>query len=571
MGSTTSTKSRCASTARSIKRFKVGGKYKGADAGILIAIPEDDVEGQKLHAYHLDADNDFNFRLPIKAGARTISASFTDRAPGVDEMVPLRARSIKSSNFDDASAPSIGTIEVSGPHNAVAPQDTVSRRQIFVCRPAAAREDDACARRIISTLARRAYRRPVTDADTRELMKLYTIGRQDGNFDAGIGRALEGLLSMPAFLFRLEQDPANAKPGQTYRVSDLELASRLSFFLWKSIPDDELLDVAARGRLKEPAVLSQQVRRMLADGKATRWMNDFVGQWLQVRNLQAMEPDPNIFPGFDDNLREAMIKETALFFESQVRDDRPVQDLLQSNYTFLNQQLARHYGVDNVYGSHFRRVQTDRSGAAGTAWTGERLDRFVIRAPDLGRAARQVGAREPARHAATGAAAQRAAARRERREERAQVAARPHGTAPRQPGLRVVPQPHGSAGICARELRCHRQMARQGGRRRHRPVQHPRRRDEDCQPADLPRAAPQPEESVHRHRHGKAARVRDGPLGRILRSADAFAQLVRETAGVDHKWSALILGIVNSQPFQMRRVLEQKEPAAAGTTVAQAR
>ena len=396
-----------------IKRFKVGGKYKGADAGILIAIPEDDVEGKKLHAYHLDADDDFNFRLPVKAGSRTIAASFTDKAPGVDEMVPLRARSIKSATFDDASAPSIGTIEVSGPHNAKAPDDTLSRRQIFVCRPATAREDDACARRIVSTLARRAYRRPVTDADTRELMELYAAGRQDGNFDAGIGRALEGLLSMPAFLFRLEQDPADARPGQTYRVSDLELASRLSFFLWKSIPDDELLDVATRGRLKEPAVLSQQVRRMLADGKASRWMNDFVGQWLQVRNLQAMEPDAELLPELRRQLARGDDQgDLALLREPGARRSAGAGPVAVELH--VPQSAA---GASLRYRQRLRQSlpprADDRSGTAGPARTGQRVDGVVVRAPHVGRPARQVGARESAGHAAATAAAQRAAAERE--------------------------------------------------------------------------------------------------------------------------------------------------------------
>jgi mono/diheme cytochrome c family protein len=356
---------------RLVKRFTIGGKYKGADAGILIAIPEDEVEMQKLHAYHLEADKDFNFSIPIAAGTRTVVATFTDSAPAESEMVPLRPRSLKSSNFDDASDPAIGSIQISGPLEAKAPKDTPSRRKIFVCRPAAAADEDPCARRIVSALARRAYRRPVTAADLRELMGLYALGRRDGgDFEAGIGRALEGLLAMPAFLLRFEQDPVGAAPGQNYRVSDVELASRLSFFLWKSIPDAALLSVAVRGQLHEPAVFEQQVRRMVADPRASRWMNDFVGQWLMVRNIRAQEPDPNIFPGFDDNLRDAMLKETELFFESQVREDHSVLDLLHANYTFVNDRLAEHYGMKNVYGGQFRRVPVDdpaRQGILGQA------------------------------------------------------------------------------------------------------------------------------------------------------------------------------------------------------------
>jgi hypothetical protein len=356
-----------------VQTYKVGGKYKGADAGILIAIPEDEVEAQKLHAYHLDADKDFNFRLTVKAGARLISAAFVDRAPSVNEMVPLRPLSIKSSNFDDASDPGIGSIEIAGPYGAngaKAPDDTASRRAIFSCRPSRPADEEPCARKILTTLSRRAYRRPVSDPDVRELMSLYTLGLKDGNFDAGIGRALEGLLSMPAFLFRVEQDPPGAGSGQPYRVSDAELASRLSFFLWKSIPDDELLDVAARQRLSQPAVFNEQVRRMLADPKSTRWMNDFVGQWLTIRNLQAQEPDAGIFPNFDDNLRDAMTKETELFFESQIRGDRSLLELLRADYTYLNQRLAEHYGIAGVYGSHFRRVPVAdpaRQGLLGQA------------------------------------------------------------------------------------------------------------------------------------------------------------------------------------------------------------
>ncbi len=355
-----------------VQRFTVGGEYKGADAGILIAIPED--RGRSARSCtritstptrtSISGSRSRRARAPSRPRSPTTGRAST-------RWFRCKPRSIKSSNFDDASAPSIGTIEIAGSagRERSGRYGRAGARSSSVSPPARA-NDDACARRIVTTLARRAYRRPVTDVDIRELMRLYASGRQDGTFDAGIGRALEGLLSMPAFLFRIEQDPAGGRPGQTYRIGDLELASRLSYFLWKSMPDDELLDLAARGRLKEPAVLTSQVKRMLADAKASRFMNDFVGQWLTVRNLQSMEPDPNIFPNFDDNLRQAMLRETELFFESQVRENRGVLDLLQSNYTFLNQQLARHYGITNVYGSHFRRVpvtSSTRQGLLGQA------------------------------------------------------------------------------------------------------------------------------------------------------------------------------------------------------------
>jgi hypothetical protein len=249
------------------------------------------------------------------------------------------------------------TLEIRGPYEGAIPEETPSRQRIFVCRPEGAQDGKPCARKIIATLARRAYRRPVTDADVLPLMKVYESARAGGSFEAGVGRALEALLSMPPFLLRAEAEPAGATPGTIYRINDLELASRLAFFLWRSIPDDELLDLAARGRLRDPAVLAEQTKRLLADRRATRWMNDFLGQWLQVRNLRTIEPDPVKFPDFDDTLREAMIKETELFFESQVREDRNVLDLFRADYTFLNARLAEHYGIPNVYGSHFRRMR----------------------------------------------------------------------------------------------------------------------------------------------------------------------------------------------------------------------
>jgi hypothetical protein len=354
-----------------VKRFKVGGEFRGPDPGILIAIPEDDVEAKRLHTYRLTADNQLEVRFAVKAGTRLVGVAFTDVSPSAWEGVPLRPRSIKNAVFsDDAGDPGVDTVEISGPHNARVPDETASRQQIFTCRPTGKASEEPCATKILGTLARRAYRRPVTDADVAPLLKLYQVGREESDFDAGIERALEALLSSPGFLFRIEQDPANAAPGSVYRVTDLELASRLSFFLWKSIPDDELIEVAARGRLRNPAVLTQQVRRMLADQRASRWMTDFMGQWLLVRNAQTAEPDPTRFPEFDDTLRQAMVRETELFFENQVRENRSVFDLLRADYTFLNARLAKHYGIPNVYGSHFRRVKvTDpaRQGLLGHA------------------------------------------------------------------------------------------------------------------------------------------------------------------------------------------------------------
>lgn len=550
-----------------VKGYKVGGEYKGADAGILIAIPEDEVEAQKLHAYHLDADKDFNFRMQVKAGQRSVAATFIDRVPGIEEMVPLRPRSIKSANFDDASTPGIGAIEIGGPYAGKTPEDTPSRRQILLCRPSSAGEEDACAKRILTTLARRAYRRPTTDEDLRELMALYAKGRKGTNFEAGMGVALEGLLSMPAFLFRVEHDPAGAKPGQVYRISDLELASRLSFFLRKSIPDDELLEVAAQGRLKIPAVLAQQVRRLLAGTDATRWMNDFVGQWLVVRNLQAMEPDPNIFPEFDDNLRQAMAQETQLFFESQVREDRSLQELLSAKYTYLNEQLARHYGMSNVYGSHFRRVTLTNPARQGL----------------LGQASVLT---------VTSYAHRTSVVLRGK-----WVLENMLGTPPPPPPPNVPPLKENDGKSAPTSLRdrmvqhranpvcatCHTQMDPIGFALENFDAIGRWRDNESGAPIDPTSTlvdgtkigGPSAFSDVLNQRDQFAATVTEKllsyALGRSVAYYDqpALRQLLRKSAVNQYRWSSLILDIVSSQPFQMRRVQDLKAPEAAAAAVAQ--
>jgi mono/diheme cytochrome c family protein len=344
-----------------IKRFTIGGKFPGPDPGTLIAPPEDDLEGRRLHDYRVNADKDLELRLPIKAGERLVSVAFTDSAPSALENV----RSARS-----GALPGVDMLYIGGPFNGTTPQETPSRQAIFSCRPRSGVEEEPCARKIISTLEKRAYRRPVTDRDIEPLLAIYKEGRAATNFDGGIERAIEALLSSPKFLIRVEREPADVRPGTVYRLSDLELATRLSFFLWKSGPDDELIDIAARGALKEPAVLAKQVNRMLADPRATRFMNDFAEQWLQIRNISSLDPNGALFPGFDDTLRKAMARETELFFESQVRGDRPIPELLRANYSFLNEQLAQHYGIDNIYGSHFRRVtltDENRFGLLGHA------------------------------------------------------------------------------------------------------------------------------------------------------------------------------------------------------------
>ena len=339
-----------------VRQWNIGGRFRGAIPGLTIA--DDDVEAIRTHQYRLTADHEIEIRVPVEAGQRLVSVAFTDSNPTPVDGVYGR--------------PGIDRVFIAGPYDGTVPDETPSRARIFVCRPAStsAADEAACASEILETLVRRAYRRPATERDLGVLMPFYEDGRRERDFEAGIERGLEAILSMPKFLLRAERQPAGVAAGDAYRLSDLELASRLSFFLWRSIPDDELLDVATEGRLSNPDILGRQVRRMLADPKATRFMNDFAGQWLQVRNINEQLPDGGLFAQFNDTLRKAMVTETELFFESQVRENRPIPELLRADHTYLNEQLARHYGVDDIYGSRFRRVELEddrRHGLLGHA------------------------------------------------------------------------------------------------------------------------------------------------------------------------------------------------------------
>ena len=307
-------------------------------------------------------------RVKVRAGQRMVGAAFLQKpaSQGATRLQPfLRSTLIATDNL---GLPHVENVTVSGPFSPTGVSDTPSRRRLFVCQPSTPREEAGCARRIISTLARRAYRRPVTDSDLSSLMSFYEAGRREGNFDRGIELAVRAVLVSPKFTFRIEHDPVGVAPGAPYRISDLELASRLSFFLWSSIPDDELLDVASRGRLRRPDVLEQQIRRMLADPRAHALVTNFAGQWLHVRNLRSTTPDKNDFPNFDDNLRQAFERELDLFVGSIIAEDRSVLDLMTADYTFVNERLAKHYRIPNVYGPHFRRVvltEEPRKGLLG--------------------------------------------------------------------------------------------------------------------------------------------------------------------------------------------------------------
>ncbi|MGH7128384.1 MAG: DUF1592 domain-containing protein, partial [Planctomycetaceae bacterium] len=304
-------------------------------------------------------------RIQATAGPHKLGVTFLKKSSSLLETMrqPLNV------HFNMYRHPRIGPavyqVAITGPFEAAGPGDTPSRRRIFICRPTGPEDEEECAQRILSNLMRRAYRRPVDDEDLKTPMEFFRRGRAEGGFDAGVEMALSAVLVNPQFLFRIERDPAGAPPRTAYRISGLELASRLSFFLWSSIPDDELLDLAIRGKLSRPEVLEQQVRRMLADERSRSLVTNFAGQWLYLRNLDSVTPDMRRFPDFDDNLRQAFRQETELFFESILREDRSVLDLLDADYTFLNERLARHYGIPHVYGSRFRRVSLDEESRRG--------------------------------------------------------------------------------------------------------------------------------------------------------------------------------------------------------------
>ena len=294
-------------------------------------------------------------RVPLTPGPHEITAAWIKKSDAID---PVRTtRPIRSSHDtrDPLGIPHLSTFTITGPFASTGPGDMPSRRRIFTCKPASGAEEK-CARQILATLMRRAYRGQGTDDDVERLMGFYWAGRQQRDFDRGIQVALQRVLASPKFVFRAEREPEQLPAGRSYRLSDLELASRLSFFLWSSFPDDELLKVAAEGRLQDPAVLERQVRRMLADAKSQRFVSNFAGQWLYLRNLTNHQPNSMMFPDFDDNLRQAFRREAELFFDSIVREDRNVLDLMTADYTFVDERLARHYGIPNVYGSRFRRV-----------------------------------------------------------------------------------------------------------------------------------------------------------------------------------------------------------------------
>ena len=535
-----------------IGRFTVGGEG--------VRAPWNAVSRPTL--YEQTADAGLEVRLDVSAGTRLVSAAFVDRAAVAEGVLePRPAVSSLAYSRDRNAAMALDSIEIGGPYGGSTPADTPGRRRVFACYPAAATDEAGCAAEIVSTLARRAFRRPVDEADTAPLLALYEAGRREGGFERGFERGIQlvvrGILIDPEFLFRIERDPDGMPPATAYPVSDLELASRLSFFLWSSLPDDELLDVAAADRLREPGVLQAQIARLLGDPRSDAFLDNFFGQWLLLRNMRTVAPDPDAFPDFDENLREAMQQETALFVESQVREDRSVLDLLRADYTFLNERLARHYGVANVYGNHFRRVNVAGRRRGGLLGQGSVLtatsypNRTSPTKRGLWVLENLLGAPPPPAPP--------------------EVPGLPDADHPRQDrrlSMRERMEIHRISPVCAS---CHVLMDPLGFSLENYDGIGAWRTTEDGAPIDV--ASRLPDGS----RFAGPAGLRDILLGADERFAETVAEklltyalgrgieyydapavrgIARRAAANDYRWSSMVLGVVGSTPFQMRRSRE---------------
>ena len=516
-------------------------------------------ESREWRARQRDADDTWVIRVPVRAGPRELRVAFHKKTAAYPETLrqPYLRPYHGGSGGDTRYQPYLDRVVITGPYEASgAPpvEETPSRARIFTCRPESpGRADEAsCVRDILSTLAGRAYRRPVTDRDLDVLLGFYDNGRNDGGFEAGIELALRRLLASPEFLFRIVRDPDGVAPATNYRVSDLELASRLSFFLWSTIPDDTLLDAAVAGRLRDPVVLEAQVRRMLADERADALVENFAGQWLYLRNVPALVPHENLFPDFGEALRRAMRRETELFVGSVIHEDRSVLDLLTADYTFVNERLARHYGIPHVYGSHFRRVTLEDDARRGLLGHGSILSAtaYPTRTSPVLRGKwileNPLGTPPPP--------------------PPADVPDLEETSAGRALSMRESMEQHRAHPVCAS---CHKLMDPPGFALEHfDAVGEYRARSETNELIDA--SGVLPDGTAFEGAVGLRDALMRRPdlfvttlteklmtyaLGRGVEFYDAPAirTIVREAARNDHRFSSLILGIVRSAPFQMRR------------------
>jgi hypothetical protein len=528
--------------------------------------PDDEVAAQMFPGKTADEiDARFETRVTVAAGQHDVGVAFAKKSSATRQEVLQPFAREKHDARMDVGIPELDQIVIEGPLSIAGSGNSPSRARIFSCYPANAADEAPCATEVLSALARRAYRRPITDAERERLVGLYGAERAKGrDFEAGVQTALAYILVAPQFLFRVEQDPAGAAPGTTYRIGDLELATRLSFFLWSSLPDDELVDAAVAGDLSKPAELRKQVERMLADERASTLANSFASQWLYLRNLRASAPDMYVFPDFDDNLRQSAIRETELLFETVVRENRPLTELLSADYTYLNERLARHYGVSGVYGDQFRRIELDdprRFGLLGQASI-LTLSSYPNRTSPVSRGnyvlTNILGTPPP--------------------EPPPDVPTLPESTAEKL-SMRARMERHRADPACAG---CHQLMdpiglvlERYDGIGRWRaedngePVHDygsPIHVLRDFGPIDGPedlRAAilSQPERFV---RTG-TEKLMTYALGRALTAADmpTTRAIVRAAAEEDYRFSALVLGLVTSEPFQMRMAGERQDTRVA--------
>ena len=365
-----------------LKLFTVGGEQKESPDAVLTVVSGGAYMGEYERS---GADAHLEIRIPVKAGPHQIGVAFVLDQTSKPENVfrPPEDSQLGYGHGGKNAEPWVDNVSISGPYDVKGLGESPSRRKIFVCHPtgslnatgggAGESEEDACAKKILSTLARRGYRRPVSEGEVQSLLSFYRIGRQSGSFEDGIRMAIQRMLVSINFLFRVESDPPKLAPNTNYRISDLELASRLSFFLWSSVPDDQLLNLAERGQLRDPEALERQVRRMLRDPRSEAFLKNFFGQWLQLRHIPGLTPDPIEYPAFGEDLRLAFQKETELFLRSLLTEDRPLMDLLNANHTFVNERLALHYGIPNVYGSSFRRVTLANDNRRGLLGQGSIL------------------------------------------------------------------------------------------------------------------------------------------------------------------------------------------------------
>jgi hypothetical protein len=538
-----------------IKRFEVGGDRQGVTGPIHSRIGGTDSRfDEKQMEYEFFGDAGLQARFPAKAGNHLIQIYFLQRnysTEGLHEYYEPRTMLADIRDFK-AGDPALSEFTIAGPFNATGPGNTASRRKILVCQPQNSAEEAPCAKQILARLARQAYRRPVSAADIGPLMELYTAGARQGGFEAGLTHAIEGILVSPGFLFRMERDPAGLQPGQLYPISDLDLASRLSFFLWSSIPDEEILSLAEQGKLSDPAVLEKQVRRMLADTRARSLAANFAAQWLYLRNLRGHRPDARIYPDFDEELRTAMQTETRLFLESLIIEDRPVLDLINADYTFLNERLAGHYGIKDVYGSHFRKVSLADGNRRGLLGQGSilaitsRPNRTspVIRGKWV--LENLLGSPPPP--------------------PPPDVPALNEKTNPDKPlTLRQRMEQHRNNPVCAS---CHAQMEPYGFALDNFDPVGGWRTDDNGAPIDAKASLPGSKEfegpdgvrQVLLGRgdviiHNFTEKLFVYALGRGIRPQDQpfIRQIVREAAPGNYTWSSIILGIVNSTPFKARR------------------